>query len=112
MRRNGYGNIDIGIRDITECTTTTRLAWFIANYPQKFLEASNQTLYSLSIGPNTFTKNGVTIQDVYFYTAACMNHKQSSEQGQTGRIENIIDVTTPGKIDVYAKRGRRKRKAC
>lgn len=92
------GGVDAKITDITKCNTTAKLAWFIANYPEKFMAASNDDIWRLK-GLWVDELNGTS--DVFYYSCACMYHTQQTEKDGTVRPENIILLETPGKITIY-----------
>jgi hypothetical protein len=95
----------VNISTITQCDSTTDLAWFIANNPDGFLAATNEQLYSLKVPPAKL--NGT--EDIYYYTATCMWHAQANSTGANkGGIKNIINIYEPGIITIYNSNGAKK----
>lgn len=96
------GGVDLGITDIKQCKNVAQLAWFIANYPEKYMETSNKEL--LELKELSFANASNTKYNNY-YTCACMYEQQYDDVnvGLKSHIVNIVEVETPSKITVYKK---------
>lgn len=80
--------------------TTGSLAYAISNDRSGFLSESASNIFNVS---NIVASGYNDISDIRYNTATCLYHRQSTIDGATMKIVNIIDINKSGtgKIDVY-----------
>lgn len=82
--------------------TTGSLAYAIEHDKQGFVNESVQNIFNLS---NIVASGYNDIADIRYNTATCLYHRQSTIEGATLQIINIIDINKSGhgKVDVYGR---------
>lgn len=91
-----------GIPTRNNSYTTGSLAYAIEHDRQGFVNESVENIFNIS---NIVASGYNNIADIRYNTATCLYHRQSTIQGATLEIINVIDINKSGygKIDVYGR---------
>lgn len=97
---NMIGGVDFGITEMKDCKDVTQFAWFIANYPEKYMQATVKELFNVE---GLYYANSSPTKYNNYYTCACMNHLQYDFGTAKMSVVNVVEMETPGKITIYNK---------